>query len=277
MLQRVGNVSLPWEVVEQPIYTNTSIVQGYKALIRSDNGEILNICKESYTPTKNEQFLEVVSKFEQITGFPVQMVSDISGGKKILAFLKCTDVLSIEGYRFEDYLMIGNSHDGSTGFFVGNSNIMVRCENRFSQKYRQFQVYHTKNNHVRVDKVADSFDSYIKNRQRFYDKYAEYVDFEVVEEHKEQLVNLITEVTPEEINGEKEISTRKQNIRLDVWDSVNRECNELGNNLFGLFNGVTHYTTHKRKQKEKVFGNPLGTVADINEKAFKFCNDLLLK
>jgi hypothetical protein len=275
MLEQIN--SLSWEVLESPIYSNSQKLDGYKALVRSDNGEVLHVCKETYTPTRNEQFMEVVDKFSEITGFPIRMVSDIAGGKKILAFLECTDTLSVGGYKFEDYLMVGNSHDGSTGFFVGNSNIMVRCENRFSQKYRQFQVYHTKNNSMGVDNVANSFDSYINNRKRFYDKYAEYIDFEIVEEQKDQLINLIAEVTPEEIRGEKEISTRKQNIRLDIWDSVNRECNALGDNVFGLFNGVTHYTTHKRKQKEKVFGNPLGAVADINQKAFEYCNTLLIK
>jgi hypothetical protein len=58
--------------------------------------------------------------------------------------------------------------------------------------------------------------------------------------------------------------------------SIDKECLALGDNLFGLFNGVTHYTTHIKKAKETTFGNALGTLARINQDAFQFCESQLV-
>ncbi|MEA5459111.1 DUF932 domain-containing protein [Arcicella sp. LKC2W] len=267
--------SLNWDVIERPIFSNFKQVNGYKAIYRSDTDELLHIAKNSYTPTTNERFLETVYRLSQITGYPVELYDEIAGGKKTLAFLKCLEPSRINGYDFKDYLLIGNSHDGSTGFFVGNSNIMVRCENRFTKQFRQIQINHTKNHSFKIDSLAGSFSNYTRQRQRFYDEFAEYIDFEIVEEDKQSLVNLIADVTPHEREDNKLISTRKNNIIRDINESIRIETNELGNNLFGLFNGITHNTTHTRKQKEASFCNAIGTNAELNAKTLNFCQNLI--
>jgi hypothetical protein len=57
--------------------------------------------------------------------------------------------------------------------------------------------------------------------------------------------------------------------------SIDKETLALGDNLFGLLNGITHYTTHVKKVKETTFGNALGTLSRINQDAFQFCESQL--
>jgi hypothetical protein len=267
--------NLNWDVVERPLFSNFKKVEGYKAIFRNDTNELLHVARNTYTPTTNERFLETVYKLSQITGFPVELYDEVAGGRKTLAFLKCLEPTKINGFDFKDYLMVGNSHDGSTGFFMGNSNIMVRCENRFTKHFRQVQVHHTKNHDARINVLTNSLQNYTSQRQKFYDEFSEYIDFEIVEENKESLVNTIVELTEEEREDCKLISTKKQNIMSNIHHSIDIETKALGNNLFGLFNGITHYTTHSRKQREKVFCNAIGTSADINNKAYSFCQNLI--
>lgn len=267
--------NLLWDVIERPIFSDGKIIEGYKALHRSDNDEVLQVAKNTYTPVSNERFLDVVHKLSDVTGFPIEMYDEVAKGRKVLAFLKCTDPITVQGYKFKDWLMVGNSHDGSTGFFVGNSNMMIRCENRFTKNFQNLRVLHTRNNDIRIDHLTNGFDSFAKQRQRFYNRFSEYVDFEIVEEHKTALVNNLIEVTPEEIHNPEKLSTRKLNLISDMHRSIERETSELGNNLFGLFNGVTHYTSHIRQQKNPVFCNAFGTSADMNNKALNFCETLI--
>jgi hypothetical protein len=49
---------------------------------------------------------------------------------------------------------------------------------------------------------------------------------------------------------------------------------DLGNNAFGLFNGVTWYTTHEMRTSDLVTSQISGTANLINQKAFRFCNNL---
>jgi hypothetical protein len=113
---------ISWDIIERPIFSDNKPIRGYKALFRSDNQALLNVTKSSYTPTKNERFLEVVERMSTITGFPVKCHDEFEGGKKVLAFLECTEPIKVQGYDFQDFMLIGNSHDSSTGFFIGNSS-----------------------------------------------------------------------------------------------------------------------------------------------------------
>ena len=110
--------TLEWDIIEKPIYANNKQIVGYKGIFRSDNDKLLNVAKASYTPTRNEKFIEVTEKLHEITGFPIQNYYDVEDGRKILAFLECTEPIQVCGYEFKDYLMIGNSFDGSTGRFA---------------------------------------------------------------------------------------------------------------------------------------------------------------
>ena len=48
-------------------------------------------------------------------------------------------------------------------------------------------------------------------------------------------------MTQEEKLGTAELSIRKANIVNAMNYSIERECTDLGDNLFGLLNGITHY------------------------------------
>ncbi len=266
-----------WEIVEAPLFANFKQVEGYKAILRSDTNEILHVAKNTYTPTTNARFIETAQALSKVTGYEIEMISEVEKGKKALAFLRVNDPMRIGGHNFTEWLMLGNSHDGSTGFFIGNSSIMARCSNRFTKTFRQLQVYHTVNHDERINKIVRSFEDYKEQRTRFIDTLGEYIDYEIIEEDKQNLVNIIANVTPEEIEHPDRISTRKTNIICDLHLSIGDECRALGNNLFGLFNGITHYTTHKRKDNKKVFCNALGANNEVNQKAFNFCTSLIHK
>jgi hypothetical protein len=61
---------------------------------------------------------------------------------------------------------------------------------------------------------------------------------------------------------------------LTLRKSIDREMKDLGNNAFGLFNGVTWYTTHEMRTSDLVTSQISGTANLINQKAFRFCNNL---
>jgi hypothetical protein len=267
--------TLSWEIEQRPIYSNNSKLTGYKAIFRNDNDKLLNVAKTSYTPTNNQRFLEVVEKMHEITGFPIQTYDEFEGGKKVLAFLECTEPIKVCGYDFKDYMIIGNSHDSSTGFFMGNSSKMIRCSNRFSKIFRQLQVHHTKNHDVKIDGLLRYFETYMRERKELYIKMARMHTAKIDSSIKKALVERLTRMNEEEKLGIAELSPRKRNLIENINTSIERECFDLGDTAFGLLQGITHHTTHIRKNKEEVFGNVLGGAARINEEAFRFCEALI--
>jgi hypothetical protein len=262
--------SIEWEVSASPVMVKDQAIKGYKALLRSDNDKILSITKDSYYPIKNEIMIETVDKLQNVTGFKLEGYSEFKEGRVVLAYLKNEEKLRIDGWDFNDYMVVGNSHDKTSGFFVGSTTEMIRCMNQFSRIAQSKKVFHTKNHQVKIDQILMYFEEYMRTKAQFNDKMEKWSKIEISQEIREALINRVLR-----IDGDKEeISARKANLVAELTKSIDREVGDIGNNLFGLFNGVTHYTTHVRKTNEKVFGNVLGTHARINSNAFAFCEEV---
>jgi Domain of unknown function (DUF932) len=266
-----------WDIVQSNIYANSRQITSHKAIFRKDNYHLLNVAKTSYTPTTNARFIEVVGRMSEVTGFPIRCYDEFEGGKKVLAFLECVEPIEVQGHQFQDYMLIGNSHDSSTGFFIGNSSKMIRCSNRFSKVFRQLQVHHTRNHDTKIEQLLGYFQTFMAERKQLFTKMEQFAKVQIDDSIKEALVQRLTRMNQEEILGTKEISIRKENVMNSLWQSIDKECLALGDNLFGLFNGATHYSTHVKKAKEPIFGNCLGSLARMNDDAFQFCEQQLFE
>ena len=50
-----------------------------------------------------------------------------------------------------NYMVVGNSYDGSTSFFIGTSDEYLRCTNQFSQLLKTMKVRNSKNSKSKRD------------------------------------------------------------------------------------------------------------------------------
>lgn len=258
-----------WEVQSQPIYDRFGeIIPGHKVLNRSDNGSILNVCKETYEPTRNEVFTELVYRIADLSGYEIQNFSEFQNGKKVLAFLKAPET-SVNGFKIENFLAVGNSHDSSTALFMANTQHMVRCANQFSHLNKKaLKVYHTSGQNTRIKAVEQVIRLYNANQKALHANYellqAKKVNDEQQETFIRHMLDIEANVLPDDL------SSRKFNQAVDLNDAIEREKRDLGMNAFALLNGVTFWTTHVRKQKEKTFGNVFGANANYNSKALDY-------
>ena len=259
--------TLNWEAEKHPIYrADGTIIEGWAEVRRDDNNEVLNICKSSYNIESNKTLVDNANLLAEKTGFEVAGFDTFQGGRKVLAFLKNPDMNQIGGNNMQDYLLIGNSHDYSSSFWIGNTSVMLRCSNQFTYSNKQFSVRHTTNNQDRIDNLIKGFERYISQNELLYQDFNKLLNTEIDSETIDRVVNRVVGINARDIP-----STRKINIKKDIISSVHRECFDLGRNAWGLFNGFTHYTTHVRNTKEKIYGNALGSVADLNADAFNQC------
>ncbi len=255
---------IEWEVVKGDIYDyQLQSLKEYQGLYRNDNDNLLNIVSTRYNPIYNSKLEEVVLKLSEDTGFPVESIVEFKGGKRIIANLKASDNIIVDGYEYKDYLVVGNSHDGFSSFFVGHSSKMVRCSNQFYKLDQKYKVRHKGDVIGKIDSISGIFDTYKKLSDETYKSISLFSQVEIDNHLKDSLIKRLVK-----LDDEERISTRKQNIITDLYTCINKETSELGNNLLGLFNGVTYYTTHV-KNNNSLFG----ISAKYNETAFEFCVD----
>lgn len=262
-----------WEVVEKPIFLGNGIpVPNHKVLQRSDNGMVLNVCKESYTPTRNELFASFVYKLQQITGYNIKSFDEFQDGKKVLAFLEAPETY-INGFKMENFIAVGNAHDSSKAFFVANTNHMIRCQNQFSYlNNRGMKAFHTTSNADQIRQIENSIHLYDQNQESLMAGFKAMnergADGDRTENFVRHMFDLDNDVTFK--NAEEKLSGRKLNQISDMLEAIEIEASDLGPTDYALFNGVTRWTTHTRTQKNKTFGNLFGANAQLNEKALTF-------
>ena len=258
--------ALDWEITERPIYRQDgSEIDGYKQVIRNDSQQTLHICKGSYTPARNELLMQSAFDLAEKTGFTVAGFDSFEQGRKVLAFLENPNPDTVDGFKFKDFLMLGNAHDGSSSFWLGNTSVMIRCGNQFTVKNQQFKVSHTTNSTGRIGQLLKAFEIYTKQNNIMYEDFKAFQGIDIDNFLIEKSIQRVLDM------GQEETSVRKANIYKEVEAAVYKECFEVGKNLFGLFNGFTYYTTHVRRAKEKAFGNAFDSCQRINETAYQFC------
>ena len=268
------NYSIGWEVVERPIFdTNGNIIEGFKQLVRNDNGFCLNVCNDGYKPTPNALFMECINFISSATGMDIHKIEELRGGKILLAYLWNAEPLTICGHKFNNYMVIGNSHNYQSTFFIGEHSTMTRCQNQFARCGKDLKAYHTTGHEQRVKQLIAYYDKF-KTLQRNTIEFMQRLENIKIDNNiTNQLFNMLLEIKPN--TDFSLLSTRKQNILTALNESVQRETLALGQNAFGLFNGVTHWTTHARREKEKVYSQFFGSSANLNNKAMQFCNYLI--
>jgi hypothetical protein len=258
-----------FEVMEKPIFLGEgNQIQGYKALVRSDNEAVLNVCNDSYGLITNEQFCDFVFNLSQITGYEVASFSEFAGGRKVLAFLNAPET-SLNGWQFKNYLAVGNSHDSTKALFVASTQVMIRCQNQFTSLSRgALKAYHTSGKDWKLANISRSIALYGEQQKIIQANYHEMLNRQRKDEEVGQFLGYLFDVDPRE--KRENVSTRKLNQISDFVTAMAVELNDVGFNDFGLFCSVTRYTTHVRNQKDKTFGNVFGSNADLNNKALRY-------
>jgi hypothetical protein len=263
-----------WEVEKKDIFTDGEKIDGYQAIRRNDNNKVLSVMKTSYSPMLVTEFLETVEKIKEISGFELVGFNEFREGRKILGFLKNNrENFYIGNHKIDDYMLLGNSFDGTSSFFQGTSTVLIRCTNQFSQIHQHNKVRHTKNFKEKMDEFYSYLNFYFNERAKLYSTFEKLGNIKFTEEMREKMIKFVLNV-PE--ISDKELSKRKENQMSILRDSILTETKELGENLWGAFNGITHFTTHKIDSRNPVFGNVFGSVADINTRGMEYVSRNLL-
>jgi len=274
--------SLYWEVERHtPMTLNKAGVyvpeDDYVALKRSDNGRTLHLANATYTETKNSAFEDYAYKLSEASGYALEGFAEFREGEKVLAYLKATDDMVHKhlGLKSENYLVFGNSHNGTTPVFVGSVNILLRCHNAWGRIMQGLKVRHTKNQDYRIEMFIDLVRGFREEKEKEAMQLKRLSEIKIDEKILDGLANRLLNID-EKLLKDNILPSSTGRRKADLMESFTRETNDLGMNLFGAFNGVTHFTTHKKFSTD-AYGNILGGNQKLTDDAFKMINDLALE
>ena len=151
---------LDWQVESRNIYSGTgAMIPGYRANVRSTDDAVLGVVSDRYRIVQNEEAFQFTDDLLG-EGVTYETAGSLQGGRKVWMLARLPRKYLIAGDQVVPYLVIFNSHDGSSGVKVAMTPIRVVCQNTLNLALntakRSWTARHTENVLLRVQDARET-------------------------------------------------------------------------------------------------------------------------
>ena len=286
--EAIKNANLDYEVDKTNVYFNCgtdcmSEIDGYFATYRKDTNDYLGMVKSRYEIVQNRDafgfFDAIIDSGEAI----FETAGALGKGERIFLVAKLPEDFEIAGEKIEKYIMLTNSHDGSSSVIAGMTNIRVVCNNTLQAALKGLEnkvsidhVSGAKNKLKeahRVMGIASKYSSDVKDifsqmadRRMTEGQYREFFEAVFTPEYKVAMTSA----------EEKEMSTRMKNMIEGAtqfsFTHPTQTTEAANGTLWGAYNAVSGYYNYIKpfKSTEDKFNSQFFGVA--NKKMLKSFN-----
>lgn len=257
ILNRTG---LNWNVKTENVMTASGIeIPNRIALVREDIQEVLGIHTNVYVPYQNDELIELLFKISNQSGLNIHTGGFFKNGKKVWFQLKSDDY-RIGNDMIKGYISGFNSFDGRSSLTFGNATLTVSCMNTFWNGYDQVEtrLRHSAKMRPRIDEILRKIDVLLQKEKKVFETIRRMNEIPMTPEIRELITKMMFSLNNEEKLDSMDLSTNKQNKLIRFNSVVDMELAGKDHSIWGLFSGVTRYTTHEMKRgdnsESKIFG-----------------------
>lgn len=270
--QFLDRTGLNWKVRTEGLQTSSGIIIPDKiGIVREDDSTILGIHSNGYVPYQNDQMMELLFKVSQQTGLDVHKGGLFGGGRKVYVQLKSND-LTLGTDRIEGYVTGINSFDGSTSLSFGPSSKTISCQNTFFGVYKDLdsKVRHTKNMELKIDDICRQIEGVVQEETNVFGSIVRMSETRFDDVIKDRVIKSLFNIERNvDIKDVDSLSTVTQNKLSRFYVDLNGEIQGKGDNIWGLFSGVTKYTTHSMGKGDNSENKMFGTYGNRERQIFK--------
>ena len=278
-MSNLQNTKLNWNVRSEELRTASGIIlNDYKALVRDDNNTPLSVVSQTYQPFQNSELYELLEKVSRQTGVAIEKCGYFGEGQKVYIQLKTDDLSMPKGDKVKGYITGINSFDGTTSLAFGNSSITISCMNTFYAAMRELKtkIRHTKNMSIHIDAVCKDIDIAIEQEKRMFERIKRMSEVTMTDKVKDLVVKALFNLDSTlDLQKEDAVSTVTRNRINHFGIDLQTELNQKGSNLWGLFSGVTRYTTHSAVKGDSTESKLFGTSGKRERAVFDTLADLV--
>ena len=272
ILEKYG---LNWQVKKEKLTLPCGTDSGFYGIVRQDNKHTFGTCTDQYETFQNTELLELVNEAAGKLGLNVTKAGSFKHGALVYLQLKTGDLNGIgqNNDTINKYVTALNSHDGSCSLKWGIYNNVVSCSNQIwhLKKNLENSVKHTTNMEHRIREIMRSIESIQKEEEIIYNFYKKFDEAPITRKIAEEItkISLNIDVNTQQ---EKDLTTYQKNRMQDLHAAINSETRQKGNTLWGIFSGVTKYTTHylPGKEAQRMQSKAIGKGKNIDNNVFNY-------
>lgn len=270
--------NLDFRIEKEQLLSATGKPTPFYGLFNDKTGECINSVKEGYTVSQNDEVVELVLRgMEGFGELSVSKAGSLNGGRKVFLQLGIDGMSIVGEERIKRYVTVIDSNDGSTGLSVGIGELVMSCQNQFFKFYKsgQSKLRHTASLTQRIKEIPYLIEMALSESLKLTETYKQFQSTPVTRKLADEMVKYILGFDKNmSIKTDSELSTRSRNAMDSLYNHIEKETNQKGMNLFGLFSGVTSWTTHEKSAPRRENGREesimTGTNYRTNEQGLEF-------
>jgi hypothetical protein len=235
--------------------TNFSVVDWY-GVFKSTGGNQLGIVGNRFLPTQPravfQAFCDAILDYGLDTA--KMRYTEVKGGEVVRFSIDLEPISYINLRKQEDTtiptlnLQIGLNGKVTTSMFL--STLRLICTNGAKKSFTEFATSF-KNVKGNQGKIVGMFDDVVRCMEEVTDVKELYARMNKVTINQDVVNTYLKRVADIDMAKYNEYAKQKQNSIDAMNKSIELEISRTGANLFGLYNGLTHYANHEINTKDK--------------------------
>jgi phage/plasmid-like protein (TIGR03299 family) len=249
--EAIEAAGLNYTVVKKPLkevveLIHPDVVSDRWATVRTDTGDVLGIVGNSYEPLQNRDAFRFFDSVVGTNEALYETAGALGRGERIWILAKLPGFIKVGGNDIVNkYLLLSNSHNGSSPVQVKLTPIRVVCNNTLTaalQGAGEVNIRHTLNAAEEMKQALSLLglsNSLYEQLDAIFNRMA------LTKISDKQLLDYVRALVPD--NEEEEENAKANDIRkafLELYESGQGADLSRGT-LWGAFNCVTEYTDHK--------------------------------
>lgn len=227
-----------------------------KAVIRSDSGDVLGVVGNSYVPVQNHQAFGFLDAVVADGSLRYHTAGALGKGERVWMLAKLPDDIRVKNSDdvTEKYLLLSNSHDGTSSLRVHFTPIRVVCANTLAiaasaGRGQGVSIIHKGDLAAKVRQAQEV----LGLANRFYDDAEAQIN-RLASHYPSlrQLEEYFRQVYPDSPDGE---STRTKNVRQEMLrlfeQGIGHDLPAIRHTTWTALNAVTEYVDHYRSTRGK--------------------------
>lgn len=264
--------AFPWKYEERSVnLADGTEIPNYKAIQRTDTQEVLNIVSDGFKVVQPQEIMEFFRNLLDTDLFAMETAGSLKNGRRIWALARHkSDPICIKGQDLLlPYLLLATSVDGTLSTTATFTAIRTVCWNTLS-------VAVNGNDTVRIPHSATFDPNHVKAQLGLIDSQFEAFShsLELLSDYKisdADAIKFLYETIGDKTRKLEDQPRTFASIVSSIHNSPGANLRSAKNTLWGVVNGVSHYTDHQANERAQ--GNRLnsawfGANANLKSKVF---------
>lgn len=264
--------------------------EGYYTTYRADTNEFLGMVKSRYEIVQNK---DAFSFFDAIidSGEAIFETAGVLGvGERIFISAKLPEDMLVNGEKVEKYIMLTNSHDGSSSIIAGLTSVRVVCNNTLQAALRgldnKVSIGHISGAKARLSEAYRVMGIASKYMQEVEGVFNQMADTRMTDEQLNQYITNVFKsdkgLVAQTAEEEKEYSTRFKNMVDATYNFAKTHPTQItsatNGTLWGAYNAISGYYNYVKpykNQEDKFNSQMFGRGNKHISKAFTKANEIM--